>query len=69
MSSDSLLQPKYLVWTLILRSLQFSSVILFVVVLCAEVISHHFPKLVDLHNYTPASSTKQKEDNWRLLNR
>ncbi|XP_061184334.1 sperm flagellar protein 1-like isoform X5 [Saccostrea echinata] len=38
-------------------------------VLIAEVINHYFPKLVDLHNYSPAAATKQKMENWYLLNR
>ncbi|XP_061766264.1 sperm flagellar protein 1 isoform X2 [Nerophis ophidion] len=38
-------------------------------VMAAEVVKHFFPKLIDLHNYTPASSTQQKLSNWSLLNR
>ncbi|XP_041804097.1 sperm flagellar protein 1 [Chelmon rostratus] len=38
-------------------------------VMAAEVVKHFFPKLVDLHNYIPASSTQQKLSNWNLLNR
>ncbi|XP_072292995.1 sperm flagellar protein 1 [Eucyclogobius newberryi] len=38
-------------------------------VMAAEVVKHYFPKLVDLHNYVPASSTAQKHSNWDLLNR
>ncbi|XP_021352539.1 sperm flagellar protein 1-like isoform X5 [Mizuhopecten yessoensis] len=38
-------------------------------VMMAEIIKHYFPKLVDLHNYNPASSTKQKLENWYLLNK
>ncbi|XP_052229098.1 sperm flagellar protein 1-like isoform X3 [Dreissena polymorpha] len=38
-------------------------------VLCAEVIKHYFPRMVETHNYTPAASTKQKLENWYLLNR
>ncbi|XP_060065570.1 sperm flagellar protein 1-like [Ylistrum balloti] len=38
-------------------------------VLVAEVIKFYFPKMVDLHNYKTVSSTKQKRDNWSLLNR
>lgn len=34
----------------------------------AEVVKHFFPKLVELHNYTAASSITQKVDNWRTLN-
>nr|XP_057915026.1 sperm flagellar protein 1 isoform X2 [Doryrhamphus excisus] len=38
-------------------------------VMAAEVVKHFFPRLIDLHNYTPASSTQQKLSNWNLLNR
>lgn len=38
-------------------------------VLCAEIVKHYFPRLVELHNYTPAAATKQKMENWYLLNR
>ncbi|XP_061646729.1 sperm flagellar protein 1 isoform X2 [Phyllopteryx taeniolatus] len=38
-------------------------------VMVAEVVKHFFPKIIDLHNYTPASSTQQKLSNWNLLNR
>lgn len=38
-------------------------------VLCAEIIHHHHPKLIDLHNYSPASSHSQKIYNWTTLNR
>ncbi|XP_076472821.1 sperm flagellar protein 1-like isoform X4 [Babylonia areolata] len=38
-------------------------------VLVAEMIKHYFPRMVDLHNYTPAHSSKQKMENWYLLNR
>ncbi|XP_067836858.1 sperm flagellar protein 1-like isoform X2 [Heptranchias perlo] len=38
-------------------------------VLIAEVVKFHFPKLVEMHNYTPASSTQQKLNNWAHLNR
>ncbi|XP_062569246.1 sperm flagellar protein 1-like isoform X3 [Saccostrea cucullata] len=38
-------------------------------VLIAEIINHYFPKLVELHNYSPAAATKQKMENWYLLNR
>ena len=37
-------------------------------VLLAEMIKHYYPKLVELHNYPPASSTKQKIANWETLN-
>ena len=37
-------------------------------VLTAEVIHHFVPRLVDLHNYSPANATRQKAENWRLLN-
>ncbi|XP_063048335.1 sperm flagellar protein 1 [Engraulis encrasicolus] len=38
-------------------------------VMAAEVVKHFFPKLVELHNYTPANSTQQKLANWSTLNR
>ena len=34
----------------------------------AEVIKHYYPKLVDVHNYPPASSSNQKCYNWSTLN-
>merc|ERR1712002_1125179 len=37
--------------------------------LVAEVIQHYFPKMVDLHNYSPASSSAQKMNNWGMLQR
>ncbi|XP_022255649.1 sperm flagellar protein 1-like, partial [Limulus polyphemus] len=37
--------------------------------LVAEVIQHFFPRLVELHNYTPANSSSQKKENWYMLNR
>ncbi|XP_077438786.1 sperm flagellar protein 1 isoform X3 [Vanacampus margaritifer] len=40
-----------------------------ITVMAAEVVKHFFPKIIDLHNYTPASSTQQKLSNWNLLNR
>ncbi|XP_012925408.1 sperm flagellar protein 1-like [Heterocephalus glaber] len=38
-------------------------------VLVAEIVKHFHPRLVDLHNYIPASNTDQKLSNWSLLNR
>ncbi|XP_060557375.1 sperm flagellar protein 1-like isoform X6 [Ruditapes philippinarum] len=38
-------------------------------VLAAEIVKHYFPRMVDVHNYTPAASTKQRLENWYLLNR
>ncbi|XP_062569258.1 sperm flagellar protein 1-like isoform X2 [Saccostrea cucullata] len=38
-------------------------------VLVAEIVQNFFPQLVQMHNYTPASSTSQKRENWLLLNR
>ncbi|KAG5456030.1 MAG: hypothetical protein BJ554DRAFT_4341 [Olpidium bornovanus] len=35
----------------------------------AEIIKYFLPKLVDLHNYSPANATAQKVYNWRTLNR
>ena len=37
-------------------------------VLLAEMIKFHYPRLVELHNYPSASSTKQKLSNWNTLN-
>lgn len=37
-------------------------------VLLAEVVHHYFPKLVELHNYSPANSVRQKLYNWATLN-
>lgn len=37
-------------------------------VLMAEVISHYFPKLVELHNYISSSSANTKLANWNTLN-
>jgi hypothetical protein len=34
----------------------------------AEVIAHHFPKIVELHNYPPTNSLKSKLANWTTLN-
>ncbi|KAK3095814.1 hypothetical protein FSP39_019559 [Pinctada imbricata] len=38
-------------------------------VLVAEIIKHYLPKMIDMHMYSPASSTTQQMDTWRLLNR
>ncbi|KAM4607470.1 sperm flagellar protein 1 [Polymixia lowei] len=38
-------------------------------VMAAEVVKHFFPKLVELHNYSPANSTQQKLSNWNIINR
>lgn len=38
-------------------------------VLMAEVIAHHFPKLIELHNYNAAHSMSGKKSNWNTLNR
>nr|CAH7739709.1 unnamed protein product [Callosobruchus chinensis] len=35
----------------------------------AEILKYHFPKLVDLHNYSPKNSFSQKIVNWELLNK
>ncbi|QDZ25144.1 hypothetical protein HOP50_16g76910 [Chloropicon primus] len=37
-------------------------------VLCAEIVHHYLPKLVDLHNYSSASGISQKIYNWDTLN-
>lgn len=36
--------------------------------MAAEVVHYFLPKLVELHNYSPANSQAQKLDNWRTLN-
>ena len=38
-------------------------------ILFAEMIKYHYPRLVDLHNYPSASSTKAKIINWETLNK
>mmetsp|Transcript_10565 Transcript_10565/g.26876 ORF Transcript_10565/g.26876 Transcript_10565/m.26876 type:complete len:221 (+) Transcript_10565:19-681(+) len=37
-------------------------------VLLAEVIHHHFPSIIELHNYSAANSVSQKEYNWKTIN-
>lgn len=37
-------------------------------VLLAEIISHYFPKLVELHNYISTTSAATKLANWNTLN-
>ena len=37
-------------------------------VLCAEIMHHYLPKIVDLHNYSSASGISQKIYNWDTLN-
>eukprot|EP00873_Tetraselmis_striata_P022251 jgi/Tetstr1/442515/TSEL_030613.t1 len=37
-------------------------------VLMAELMYHYFPKLVELHNYSPANGFAQKMYNWNTLN-
>lgn len=37
-------------------------------VLMAEIMKRYIPKSVELHNYVSCHSTKQKIENWRLLN-
>ena len=37
-------------------------------VLLSEVLHHYHPKLVDLHNYSPALSLATKRTNWQTLN-
>ena len=36
--------------------------------LTAEIVAYYYPKFVQLHNYTSASSTQQKMYNWNTLN-
>lgn len=35
----------------------------------AEIIKCYWPKIIDLHNYAPASSLTNKISNWETLNR
>jgi hypothetical protein len=42
---------------------------IFILVLMAEMVKYHIPKIVELHNYPSASSTSQKNYNWTTLNR
>lgn len=37
-------------------------------VLVAEIVAHYFPRAVELHNYSAASSITQKMYNWNTLN-
>ncbi|EDQ85779.1 uncharacterized protein MONBRDRAFT_38733 [Monosiga brevicollis MX1] len=37
-------------------------------VMVAEVVNHFVPRIVEMHNYSPASSSKQKQENWGTLN-
>lgn len=37
-------------------------------VLMAEIVSHYFPKLVELHNYIASTSAQTKLANWSTLN-
>lgn len=34
----------------------------------AELVHHFFPRLVELHNYSPAHNSVQKMYNWATLN-
>jgi len=34
----------------------------------SELISHFFPKLVELHNYTKTEKPDKKKYNWKTLN-
>ncbi len=36
--------------------------------LLAEIVSHYFPKLVELHNYIASTSAATKLANWNTLN-
>ena len=38
-------------------------------VLVAEIVHHFLPKFVEIHNYSPAHSSTQKNYNWNTLNR
>jgi hypothetical protein len=34
----------------------------------AEIVSHYFPKLVEIHNYVASTSASTKLANWTTLN-
>lgn len=34
----------------------------------AEILKHYFPKLVEIHNFTPSFASKQKIANWNTIN-
>lgn len=34
----------------------------------AEIVHHYFPRIIELHNYSPASNSTQKMNNWTTLN-
>jgi hypothetical protein len=36
--------------------------------LAAEVVGYYFPRLVEVHNYSPANGAQQKLYNWNTLN-
>lgn len=38
-------------------------------VMVAELLQHFLPKMVDMHNYSPANSSSQKMNNWGVLQR
>lgn len=38
-------------------------------VLVAEIVAHYLPKMIELHNYSPAHSVSSKTYNWNTLNR
>ncbi|XP_046839251.1 sperm flagellar protein 1-like [Xenia sp. Carnegie-2017] len=38
-------------------------------VLVAEMVHHFIPKIVEIHNYSPANSVTQKKENWNTLQR
>lgn len=40
-----------------------------ILVLLAEILSVHYPKLVEMHNYPPRNSHSLKLNNWMTLNR
>lgn len=44
------------------------TLLLSILVACAELINNFLPKIVDLHNYSPANSISQKIYNWHTLN-
>jgi hypothetical protein len=60
--------PNILVKNETLLEISVMEVIYHSLVACAELIHSYIPKVIDLHNYSPANSTTQKLYNWNTLN-
>lgn len=44
-------------------------IMIIILVPVVEILKYHFPKLVELHNYSPANSFVHKLNNWDTLNK